>query len=114
MVCDFMELYRYLIDDFLMEHCRNLKKKDFKVKTENFGRKKQAKREYLKNQQTRELMAKLNIFFNSNVEIPRIKIGNKQSLETLINEETLLFAQFLRFEKRSWIPRLGTRNNDFQ
>ena len=29
LVCDFMELYRYLIDDFLIEYCRNLKPKDF-------------------------------------------------------------------------------------
>lgn len=28
-VCDFQELYRYLIDDFLIERCHTLRKKDF-------------------------------------------------------------------------------------
>ncbi len=29
LVCDFQELYRYLIDDFLIERCQKLRKKDF-------------------------------------------------------------------------------------
>ena len=30
------------------------------------------------------------------VEIPMIKLGKKQEIETLINEEALLFAKYLR------------------
>jgi hypothetical protein len=33
--------------------------------------------------------------------------GEKQELETLINEEALLFAKFLRNEREYWIPRVG-------
>ena len=77
MVCDLMELYRYLIDDFLIEYCRNLKPKDFIVKAENLTRKKQAKREHLNNKQTRELMEKLEIYLEKTVDIPRIKVGKK-------------------------------------
>ena len=33
LVCDFQELYRYLIDDFLIQSCQMLRKKDFIVKT---------------------------------------------------------------------------------
>ena len=33
--------------------------------------------------------------FESKVDIPRIKVGNKQSIEILINEEALLFAKYL-------------------
>jgi len=33
--CDFQELYRYLIDDFLIQYCQKLRKKDFTVKTEH-------------------------------------------------------------------------------
>ena len=106
LVCDFMELYRYLIDDFLIEYCRNLSTKDFIVKTENLGRTKQGKREYLNNQLTRELMTKLEEFFESQVEIPRIKVGKKQTLETLITEEALLLAKYLRNERQSWTPRI--------
>ena len=29
LVCDFQELYRYMIDDFLIERCHKLRKKDF-------------------------------------------------------------------------------------
>lgn len=52
-------------------------KKDFITKTENLGRKKQGKREYLNNKLTRGLMIKLKFFFESNVEISRIKIGKR-------------------------------------
>jgi len=33
------------------------------------------------------------------VEIPLIRHGKRQKIETLINEEALLFAKFLRDEK---------------
>ena len=32
LICDFMELYRYLIDDFLIQYCRKLKASDFILK----------------------------------------------------------------------------------
>jgi hypothetical protein len=51
-------------------------------------------------------MRKLNLYFEGKVEIPRIKHGERQTLETLINEEALLFAKFLRHERDSWLPRL--------
>jgi len=40
------------------------------------------------------------------VEVKRIRNGEHQTLETLINEEALLFAKFLRGERETWIPRL--------
>jgi hypothetical protein len=33
--------------------------------------------------------------------------GEKQELETLINEEALLFAKYLRNERETWIPRIA-------
>jgi len=56
-------------------------------------------------------MRKLNGYFESKVEIPRIKHGDRQTIETLINEEALLFAKYLRNEQRIWIPRI-TKLND--
>lgn len=56
-------------------------------------------------------MAKLETFFESNVEIPRIKVGKKQSITTLINEEALLFAGFLRNEGEDWIARITGLQN---
>jgi hypothetical protein len=54
------------------------------------------------------MMNRLNSFFESIVEVPRIKHGDKQTVETLINEEVLLFAQYLRNEKQAWIPRTAS------
>jgi len=64
LVCDFQELYRYLIDDFLIHYCQNLNSKDFIVKTEELTRKKKGKRAYLNNMQTRDLMKKLKSSLN--------------------------------------------------
>jgi hypothetical protein len=45
-------------------------------------------------------------FFEKSIEVPRIKVGKRQTIETLINEEALLFAKYLRGERNDWIPRL--------
>jgi hypothetical protein len=37
----------------------------------------------------------------------RIKYGNKQTLDTLISEEALLLAKFLRNERKEWKPRIA-------
>jgi hypothetical protein len=55
--------------------------------------------------ETNELAEALEGFFKRKVEIPRIKHGKKQTLETLIKEEALLFAKFLREEREEWNPR---------
>ena len=45
-------------------------------------------------------------YFESKVEIPLIRHGNRQKIETLINEEGLLLAKYLRDEKADWTPRI--------
>jgi len=50
-------------------------------------------------------------YFESMVEIPRIKHGKRQTLETLINEEALLFAKYLRDECETWTPRIAIPEN---
>jgi hypothetical protein len=47
----------------------------------------------------------LNEYFQTKIGIPRIRMGNEQEIETLINEEALLLAMYLRNEKQTWIPR---------
>jgi hypothetical protein len=71
------------------------------------ARAKKSKREYLSDVRTRDLTNQLNRFFEFNVEIPRIRIGKKQTFEILINEEALLLAKYLRVERQSWIPRVA-------
>ena len=76
------------------------------MKTEKLSRAKKSKREYVNDAQSRKLTNQLNRFFESNIEVPRIKVGKRQTLETLINEEALLFAKYLRNEREAWKPRI--------
>jgi len=69
------------------------------------SRKRKGKREYLNGSQTRHLMKQLDAFFQVAVDVPRIRIGKRQTIETLINEEALLFARYVRDERKTWIPR---------
>ena len=41
------------------------------------------------------------------IDVKRIEHGNKQTIDTLISDEALLFAKYLRKEKKEWIPRVG-------
>jgi hypothetical protein len=106
LVCDLMEAYRYLIDDFVIQYCMNLKKKDFAMKREGYSSNREGEREYLSKTLTKDMMNRLNSFFETIVEVWREKHGNKQTVETLINEEAFLFAQYLRDEKPTWQPRI--------
>ena len=106
LVCDLMELYRYLVDGFVIQYCKGLKKKDFAMKNEDYSSNRKGQREYLNNALAKDMMKRLNSFFELTVEVPRIKQGKKQTVETLINEEALLFAKYLRNEKQTWIPRV--------
>jgi len=107
LLCDFMELYRYFVDDFLIQFCQKLKKQDFITKPENYSTKRKGKREYLNHEKTRELTKKLNRLWEIKVQVERIEgYGKKTTVETWINEEALLFAKYLRNERDSWIPRI--------
>jgi CRISPR-associated protein Cas1 len=107
LICDFMELYRYLIDDFVIQYCRKLNEKDFIMKSEDFSTKRKGKREYLNDSGTRDLVDALNRFFQNKAKVPRVRMGEQQEIETLLNEEALLFAMYLRCEKQTWKPRVA-------
>lgn len=106
LVADFQELYRFLVDDFIIQHFMSLSKKDFVLKEENYSTKRKGKREYLKKQKNKDFVKKLNKYFVSTIEVPRIRVGKRQEIETLINEEAFLFAKYLRGEKTHWNPRI--------
>jgi hypothetical protein len=86
------------IDDFVIHYCDGLVKRDFTFKTEKMSALKKGKREYLNDIKTNDFTAKLNGYFETHVEIPRIKVGNRQTIETSISEEALLLAKALRNE----------------
>jgi len=106
LVCDLQELYRYFVDDFVIQFCQDLRKKDFTVKSESISRSRKGKREYLNDAETGHMMKELDEYFESEVEIPLIRHGGRQRIETLINEEALLLAKYLRDERKRWNPRI--------
>lgn len=81
---------------------QGLKVRDFTVKSGGVSRKRKGKREYLKDSETNRMMKDLQKYFESTVEIPFIRHGTKQRIETLINEEALLLAKYLHNEKNDW------------
>ncbi len=68
--------------------------KDFTTKVEIQSRNKKGKRECLNDVKTRDFMDQLNAFFESFVKIPRIMVGERQTIETLIDEEASFFQVF--------------------
>jgi len=77
------------------------------MKTEGYSTNKKGKREYLNDSLTRSLVKGLNDYFETKVEIPKIRLGKQQKIETLVNEEAYLFAMYLRNEESSWISRIA-------
>ena len=101
-------LYYHHIDNFIVEYARNLKPKDLVTKDEDYSSNRKGKRQYLSDTKTSDFTRKLNAFFRISVDIPKIIRGEKQEIETLINEEALLLAKYLRKEKGNWRPRIAT------
>ncbi|GAG20240.1 unnamed protein product, partial [marine sediment metagenome] len=106
LVCDLQELYRHLMDDFVVGFSQSFNLKDFISKEESVSRSRRGKRQYLKDSETRRMMGELDGFFLSRVEIPAMRHGKSQAIETLIKEEALLLAKYIRDERKTWIPRI--------
>jgi CRISPR/Cas system-associated endonuclease Cas1 len=104
LVCDFQELYRYLIDDFLIARRKKFHKKDFVVVTDFMMRLKIGKQIHLCEYEADSLAEGLNSLFENEIDIPRKRYSKKQTLDTLINEEALLLAKYLRNERQDWTP----------
>jgi CRISPR-associated protein Cas1 len=108
LACDFQELYRYLIDDFLIERCQKLRKKDFVFVTDFMMHLRMGKRIHRCEFETDGLAEDLNLLFDRMVEVPRIRQGTRQTPDTMINEEAYLLAKFLRHERETWVPRIAS------
>jgi len=87
LVCDLMELYRYLCDDYVIQFCLKLNKREFTVKTESCSSNRKGKREYLNNEKTMNLMRNLTEYFEKTVNVARIMHGNRQSLDKRANPQ---------------------------
>jgi CRISPR-associated protein Cas1 len=112
LACDLMELYRFLIDDFIIRYCKNLRKRDFQFFEDiSDNGKRKGKRQYLTKDMAKNMIANLNAYFGTMVQVPRIRNGSKQMIETLFGEESLLLAKYLRGEKEDWVPRISALGN---
>jgi len=109
LVCDMQELYRYLIDDCLIQFGGKLRKSSFRKVLFGYPNKRNKyPRMFLKSEKHRLLEKCLHDCFEFKTEIPRIKgitHFKRQTIETLVNEEVLLLAKFFRNEIREWNPR---------
>jgi len=105
LVCDLEELYRYLVDDFIVDYVQGLKSSDFITKDVQASKSRKGKREYLNDAKTNEMMRELQDYFDTKIEVTLIRYGKRQRIETLINEEALLLAKYIRKESNEWIPR---------
>jgi hypothetical protein len=77
----------------------SLREKDFVVVTDFMMRLKMGKRIHLCEYEADSLADDLDNLFNREVEIPRIRYGKKQTIDTLINEE-LCYLQSISETKR--------------
>ena len=94
------------MDDFVISFSQDLNQKDFVSKDESVSKSRRGKRQYLKDSLTRSIMGELDEFFMSRVKIPAMRHGKSQAIETLISEEVLLLAKYLRNEKTTWNTRI--------
>ena len=107
MVCDFMELYRYLVDDFVIGYCQDLTPRDFVAKREMVG-KKMAKRIFLSDELTDDCLEELSRFFDKRFPVPSVRRGRRIQLNTLIKEESFrMWAYLLGTREAEWVPKIA-------
>jgi hypothetical protein len=83
-------------------------KKNFVLVTDFMMHLKMGKKIHLCEFEADSLAEGLNKLFDRIVDVERIKHGKRQTIDTLISEEALLFAKYLRGEKKDWLPRIVT------
>jgi len=86
---------------------------------------KKRKREYLIDSETKLFTAELHHYFVTWVNASKIRVGERQTLETtLISKKAMLFAKFLRNEKKngcrvgfyfqiSFIKKIGGNRHEY-
>ena len=64
-----------------------LSKKDLVLREEDYSLNRKGRREYLKKDKNTAFVRKLNKYLATIVEVPRTRVGERQEIESLINEE---------------------------
>lgn len=100
LVCDLQEPYRPLIDRFLIEYCKRLGEKDLQL-VYGDGR----PRVFLKYPESSKLISALNEFLDTRIRKQRInKFGSYSKLRTVIQEDIIQLARYIRGELPTWEP----------
>ena len=96
LVCDIQEIFRGLIDKFLIEYSQKLNANDLENKNG---------RMFLKKKESYKMIKAINELFDKRIEHQRIKrYGERSKIRTAIREEPIKLAQYLRGEKENYNP----------
>lgn len=97
LVCDIQEIFRSLIDEFLINYSQRLTKESFEHRGE---------RMFLKQKESYKLIKTINQqLFDKRIEHQRIKkYGKHSKIRTAMREEAVMSGQYLRDEKESYEP----------
>lgn len=96
LVCDIQEIFRGIIDDFLIEYSQSMSEDDFEKKN---------RRMFLKRKESYRMIKAINKLFDKRIKHQRIKkYGKRSKIRTAIREEPIKLAQYLRGEKESYEP----------
>lgn len=91
LVCDIQEIFRGLIDEFLINYSQKLTDGSFERKGE---------RMFLKQKESYKMIKAINRLFDKRIQHQRVKKYGKQSkIRTAIREESIKMAQYLRGER---------------
>jgi len=74
LVCDFQDLYRYLIGNFVIEYCKTVRATDFVLREEEYSASRKGKRQYLDDAKNNMLNC-LDKYFEKKVAVPRMRRG---------------------------------------
>jgi CRISPR-associated protein Cas1 len=96
LVCDIQEIFRGMIDEFLIGYAQKLNEDDFEDKNG---------RMFLKREESYKLIKAINGLFDKRIEHQRIKkYGKYSTVRTAIREEAIKLGQYLRDEKEEYPP----------
>lgn len=101
LVCDIQEIFRSLIDEFLIRYAQKLSENDFENKNG---------RMFLKQEESYKLIKAVNRLFDKRIKHQRIKkYGEHSKIRTAIREEPIKLGQYLRDEKKKYEPVVISR-----
>lgn len=100
LVCDIQEMFRSLIEDFLVNYHQNLEPESFEQR---------GNRIFLKDEEKLKLILEISRLLKRRIPYKRRNYSKQTSIQTIIKEEAMRLAQFLREKQKNYesVPRLS-------